>query len=380
MQNKGFVKVFALLLTLVCIFYLSFSFVTRYQMNKAEEITKTQGAEAGDHYLDSVMNEPVWMGTWTLKECREMEIGLGLDLKGGMNVILEVSVPDVVKVLADHKTDPAFLQAIDYAKTEAEKSQSDFIKLFVAKYKELAPNSNLAELFATQQLKGKVSSKSTDAEVEAVLREEVKAAVDNSYNVLRTRIDRFGVVQPNIQTLEGQMGRIMVEMPGIKEPDRVRKLLQGSANLEFWETYTTQEAVPYLASLDGRLAAAGTTADTTAQAVAPADTTVADSAKAAAKAVDLAAALKGGDKAQAKAAASTGEADAKLRKEHPLASVLQLAQGPSGSVVGYSVWRDTAAVNACLASPEAKEVLPSDMKLVWGVKPVGKGSAGDIYE
>lgn len=380
MQNKGFVKVFALLLTLVCIFYLSFSFVTRYQMNKAEEITKTQGAEVGNHYLDSVMNEPVWMGTWTLKECREMEIGLGLDLKGGMNVILEVSVPDVVKVLADHKTDPAFLQAVDYAKTEAEKSQSDFIKLFVAKYKELAPNSNLAELFATQQLKGKVSSKSTDAEVEAVLREEVKAAVDNSYNVLRTRIDRFGVVQPNIQTLEGQMGRIMVEMPGIKEPDRVRKLLQGSANLEFWEVYTTQEAVPYLVSLDGRLAATGSVTDTTAQAAAPADTTVADSAKASAKAVDLAAALKGGDKAQAKAAAATGEADAKLRKEHPLASVLQLAQGPSGSVVGYSVWRDTAAVNACLASPEAKEVLPSDMKLVWGVKPVGKGSAGDIYE
>ena len=367
MQNKGFVKVFALLLTLVCIFYLSFSFVTRYQMNKAEEITKTQGAEAGDHYLDSVMNEPVWMGTWTLK--------------GGMNVILEVSVPDVIKVLADHKTDPAFLQAVDYAKTEAEKSQSDFIKLFVTKYKELAPNSNLAELFATQQLKGKVSSKSTDAEVEAVLREEVKAAVDNSYNVLRTRIDRFGVVQPNIQTLEGQMGRIMVEMPGIKEPDRVRKLLQGSANLEFWETYTTQEAVPYLASLDSRLAAAGQTdADTTAQAAAPADSTVADSAKTQAKAVDLAAALKGGDKAQAKAAASTSEADAKLRKEHPLASVLQLAQGPAGCVVGYSVWRDTAAVNACLASPEAKEILPTDMKLVWGVKPVGKGSAGDVYE
>ncbi len=379
MQNKGFVKVFALLLTLVCIFYLSFSFVTRYQMNKAEEISKTQGVEAGNHYLDSVMNEPVWMGTWTLKECREMEIGLGLDLKGGMNVILEVSVPDAVKVLADHKTDPAFLQAIDYAKVQSEKSQDDFIKLFINKYKELAPNSNLAELFATQQLKGKVSSKSTDAEVEAVLRSEVKAAVDNSYNVLRTRIDRFGVVQPNIQTLEGQMGRIMVEMPGIKEPDRVRKLLQGSANLEFWETYTTQEAVPYLASLDSRLATAGTTADTTAQA-APADTTVADTAKASAKAVDLAAALKSGDKAQAKAATSTAEADAKLRKEHPLASVLQLAQGPSGSVVGYAVWRDTAAVNACLTSPEAKEVLPSDMKLVWAVKPVGKGSAGDIYE
>ncbi len=379
MQNKGFVKVFALLLTLVCIFYLSFSFVTRYQMNKADEIAKTQGAEAGSHYLDSVMNEPVYMGTWTLKECREMEIGLGLDLKGGMNVILEVSVPDVVKVLADHKTDPAFLKAVEAAKVEAEQSQKNFIDLFVAEYKKQAPNSNLAELFATQQLKGKVSSKSTDAEVIAVLKEEVKAAVDNSYNVLRTRIDRFGVVQPNIQPLEGQMGRIMVEMPGIKEPDRVRKLLQGSANLEFWETYTTQEAVPFLASLDGRLAnAAALDADTTAQAKAAADTTVADTAKQAAKSLDMAAAIKG-DKKGAKEAAAT-VADDQLRKQHPLASILQFAQGRSGSVVGYAVWRDTAAVNACLATPEAKEVLPSDMKLIWGVKPVGKGNMGDIYE
>ena len=379
MQNKGFVKVFAVLLTLVCVFYLSFSFVPRHYTNKAKEIANGDPKVEQD-YLDSLSNEKVMLWNWTLKDCREMEISLGLDLKGGMNVILEVSVPDVIRALADNKPDENFNKALNEAAKQAVNSQDDIITLFVREYQKTAPGAKLSELFATQQLKDKVNQKSSDAEVEKVLRAEVKAAVENSYNVLRTRIDRFGVVQPNIQTLEGQMGRIMVEMPGIKEPDRVRKLLQGSANLEFWETYTTQEAVPYLASLDGRLAAAGTTADTTAQAVAPADTTVADSAKAAAKAVDLAAALKGGDKAQAKAAASTGEADAKLRKEHPLASVLQLAQGPSGSVVGYSVWRDTAAVNACLASPEAKEVLPSDMKLVWGVKPVGKGSAGDIYE
>lgn len=378
MQNKGFVKVFAVLLTLICVFYLSFSFVTRYYTNKAEEITQTQGAEAGDRYMDSVLNERVWLGAYTLKQCREMEIGLGLDLKGGMNVILEVSVPDVIKVLADHKTDPAFNQAIEQARKEAESSQGDFITLFIRDYKQLAPNANLAELFATQQLKGKVTTKSTDSEVERVLREEVKAAIDNSYNVLRTRIDRFGVVQPNIQTLEGQMGRIMVEMPGVKEPERVRKLLQGSANLEFWETYLTQEALPYLASLDAKLAE-----NVSTDAEASADTAIVASAEinavdtASKSKVDLAAALKG----EQETVENKSEGDnAALRRQHPLASVLQFAQGNSGCVVGYASHRDTAAVNACLASPEAKEVLPSDMSLKWGVKPIGRGLAGEIYE
>lgn len=378
MQNKGFVKVFAVLLTLICVFYLSFSFVTRYYTNKAEEITQTQGAEAGDRYMDSVLNERVWLGAYTLKQCREMEIGLGLDLKGGMNVILEVSVPDVIKVLADHKTDPAFNQAIEQARKEAESSQGDFITLFIRDYKQLAPNANLAELFATQQLKGKVTTKSTDSEVERVLREEVKAAIDNSYNVLRTRIDRFGVVQPNIQTLEGQMGRIMVEMPGVKEPERVRKLLQGSANLEFWETYLTQEALPYLASLDAKLAE-----NVSTDAEASADTAIVASAEinavdtASKSKVDLAAALKG----EQETVENKSEGDnAALRRQHPLASVLQFAQGNSGCVVGYASHRDTAAVNACLASPEAKEVLPSDMSLKWGVKPIGRGPAGEIYE
>ena len=275
MQNKGFVKVFALLLTLVCLFYLSFSVVTSHFESKAKSIAQTEGEEAADHYLDSVLNNKVYCNVWTLKECREMGIGLGLDLKGGMNVILEVSVPDVVKALADHKeeTDENFRKAIEQATTESANSQSDFITLFVKDYKALAPQKSLAELFATQQLRDKVTTNSSDKEVERVLRAEVESAINNSYNVLRTRIDRFGVVQPNIQALEGQEGRIMVEMPGVKEPERVRKLLQGSANLEFWETYNSNEVTPFLVTLDSKLAAAqhGIKADTT-QLQAKADT------------------------------------------------------------------------------------------------------------
>ena len=380
MQNKGFVKVFALLLTLVCVFYLSFSFVTNYQMKKVDEITKTQGEEAGARYLDSVMNNPVWLGAYSLKECREMEISLGLDLKGGMNVILEVSVPEVVKALADHKEDPAFNKAVAAAAEGAKNSQSDFITLFVKEYKALAPDGKLAELFATQQLKGKVTTQSSDADVEKVLRAEVESAIGNSYNVLRTRIDRFGVVQPNIQTLEGQMGRIMVEMPGVKEPERVRKLLQGSANLEFWETYNTEEILPFMASLDARLASelaavAGTdsiSADTTAVAGAAADSTQKAPAK------DLAAALKGGSAAPAEKAGEV--VDEQTRKNHPLASILQFAQGPMGCVVGYASWRDTATVNRYITSAVAKDVLPSDLKLYWGVKPIGSGNLGDVFE
>ena len=232
MQNKGIVKFIALMLMLVCIFYLSFSFVTRHYENKAAAM----GEEAGQEYLDSIMNEKVYFGAYSYKECREMQIGLGLDLKGGMNVILEVSVPDVITVLADHKTDAAFTKSMQEAKKEEETSQKDFVSLFIQSYKKNAPGHRLAEVFATQQMKGKVSTQSSDAEVEAAVRAEVQSAVDNSFLVVRNRIDKFGVVQPNIQKLEGQSGRIMVEMPGIREPERVRKLLQGSANLELWET------------------------------------------------------------------------------------------------------------------------------------------------
>ena len=389
MQNKGFVKVFAVLLTLVCLFYLSFSVVTNHFESKVEKLAQTEGQAAADRYMDSLLNNKVYCNVWTLKECREMGIGLGLDLKGGMNVILEVSVPDVIKALADHKeeTDENFRKAVEQATKEAAASQSDFITLFVKDYKALEPNKALAELFATQQLRDKVTTKSTDSEVESVLRAEVKSAIDNSYNVLRTRIDRFGVVQPNIQALEGQEGRIMVEMPGVKEPERVRKLLQGSANLEFWETYNTQEIVPFLINLDAKLAAAlsgikdEAPADSTETAVAHTDEqkveTPADTTKAAA---DLASAVaENTDETAANANVSAADLE-KAHKAHPLMSRLQLATGPYGCVVGFASKRDMDDIDELLASPEAKEVLPSDLRLKWGVKGMGEGAGANVYE
>ena len=374
MQNKGIVKFITLLLVLVCIFYLSFSFVTRHYENKAAAM----GEETGQEYLDSIMNENVYLGIYSLKQCREMEIGLGLDLKGGMNVVLEVSVPDVISVLADHKTDPAFVKSMNEAKQEEETSQDDFISLFVKSYHKNAPGHRLAEIFATQQMKGKVSTQSTDAEVERALRAEVQSAVDNSFNVVRNRIDKFGVVQPNIQKLEGQTGRIMVEMPGIKEPERVRKLLQGSANLEFWETYNSQEIVPSLAQLNQRFAAL----DSTSATAAPADTAKADTtaAKAGADKGSLAAALAAKGTAK-KAGSKDADAQAEqIRRQNPLFSVFQPMQGNALSVVGYAVARDTADVNKIIYSDIARQVLPSDLKLVWSAKPVDFDKTGTIYE
>ena len=374
MQNKGFVKVFALLLTLVCLFYLSFSFVTNYHMGKAAE--DPQGEQ---HYLDSMLNEKVWLGVYTLKQSREMEIGLGLDLKGGMNVIMEVSVPDVVKVLADHKDDASFNQAIDNAKKRSLTSQSDFITLFVEEYKSLAPDASLASLFATQQLKDKVNTRSTDNEVEKVLREEVKSAIDNSFNVLRTRIDRFGVVQPNIQTLEGTMGRIMIELPGVKEPERVRKLLQGSANLEFWETFNSAEIIPALEAADAKLAAiAAPASEEKTDTVANGNDTipvVKGLVETKVSNDDVAAALGNDNSTENAAEINTDE----MKKLHPLASVLQFANTGS-SVVGYAHYKDTAAINSMLANPEVKKILPRDLRLYWGVRAVDAETTNLFYE
>ena len=387
MQNKGFVKVFAALLTLICIFYLSFSFVTNHYEGKAEKMALTDGQEAADRYLDSLLNNKVYCNVWTLKECREMGIGLGLDLKGGMNVILEVSVPDVVKALADHKeeTDENFRKAVEQATREAASSQNDFISLFVKDYKALAPEKGLAEIFATQQLRDKVTTKSTDAEVEKVLRAEVKSAISNSYNVLRTRIDRFGVVQPNIQALEGQEGRIMVEMPGVKEPERVRKLLQGSANLEFWETYNSSEVTPLLVSLDSKLAAAlgaieETTEGTDSAAAEPvaeeAEKVEADTTKAKG---DLAEAIAGKTEEGGNTTLSAADIE-KAHRQHPLLSRLQVFQGGEGCIVGYAAMRDMNTINELLASPEAKELLPSDLRLKWGATGMGEGAAANVFE
>ena len=374
MQNKGIVKFVAIVLVLVCCFYLSFSFVTRYHENKAAAM----GEEAGQEYLDSIMNEKVYCGIYSFKQCREMEIGLGLDLKGGMNVILEVSVPDVVDVLADHKTDAAYRKSMEEAKKEEETSQDDFISLFVKYWKKNSNGRPLAAVFATQQMKGKVSTQSSDSEVESALRAEVQSAVDNSFNVVRNRIDKFGVVQPNIQKLEGQSGRIMVEMPGVKEPERVRKLLQGSANLEFWETYNSQEIAPLLSQLNQKYAAlngnaaADTTAvaanDSTAVAEAAADTTKAAT-------TDLAAKL-----AKKDSKATNIEKEQAL-KVNPLFSVLQPV--PQGlAIVGYANARDTAQVNKVIYSDIAATILPAECKLRWGAKAEdfgGENTKGDIF-
>ena len=363
MQNKGFIKIISVLLILVCLFYLSFSAVVRYYDNKAKQIAN--GDEAVEQaYLDSLSNEKVYFGNWTLKDCREMGISLGLDLKGGMNVILEVSVPDVIKVLSDNKPDAVFNEALSNAAKEAVNSQDDVITLFIREYHRLAPGQPLAQIFATQQLKDKVTQKSTDQEVERVLRDEVKAAVDNSFNVLRTRIDRFGVVQPNIQTLTGSLGRIMVELPGIKEPARVRKLLQGSANLEFWETYEAQDVAPYLQNADVKLHNLLTTSeatDDTAPVAAAAPVSASDS---------LAAAIRG--------EASTANVE-QLKREHPLLSILQVFNG-QGSIVAYANARDTAEVNRYLAMPEVQAELPKDLRLKWGVAPTDMDPKQQTYE
>ena len=371
MQNKGFVKVFAVLLTLVCVFYLSFSFVTRHYTSKAKEFAKGD-VKVEQDYLDSLANEKVFFGNWTLKQCREMEISLGLDLKGGMNVILEVSVPDVIKALADNKPDEAFNQALANAAKQAISSQDDVITLFVREYHKIAPDARLSELFATQQLKDKVNQKTSDAEVEKVLRTEVKAAVDNSYNVLRTRIDRFGVVQPNIQSLEDKMGRIMVELPGIKEPERVRKLLQGSANLEFWETYNAKDVAPYLQAADNKLRnilaneapADSVAVDSTAAPVVAQATSTADS---------LAAALKGENKAQSVDLAQ-------IKKEHPLLAVLQVNSSGQGPVVAYANYKDTADINKYLSMKEIQAELPKDLRLKWGVSAYEYDPKGQTFE
>ena len=374
MQNKGFVRVFAILLTLVCVFYLSFSFVTRHYTSKAKEFAKGD-VKVEQDYLDSLANEKVYFGNWTLKQCREMEISLGLDLKGGMNVILEVSVPDVIKVLADNKTDEAFNQALATAAKQATTSQDDVITLFVREYHKLAPGAPLSQLFATQQLKDKVTQKSTDAEVEKVLREEVKAAVDNSYNVLRTRIDRFGVVSPNIQRLE-TAGRILVELPGVKEPERVRKLLQGSANLEFWETYNLPEIYQQLVAADNMLATILKSDDTAAvgsdtTAIEATEEVVADNAAAeTTNDADSLLAKIGEDKPEAQAAKSMEE----FAKQHPLFAVLQInqynGQLAPGPVVGIADKKDIAKINEYLNMKQVKDILPRNLSLKWGVKAI----------
>ena len=376
MQNKGIVITTAILLTLASLFYLSFSAATRYYDAQAERI---KDPIAQQDYKDSVK----YLGIYSYQKCLETQIGLGLDLKGGMNVILEVSVPDVIETLADHKTDAAFKKSMNEAKKEEETSQKDFITLFVNAYHRNAPGHRLAEVFATQQMQGKVSSQSTDSEVEKALRTEAQSAIDNSFNVVRTRIDKFGVVQPNIQKLEGQQGRIMVEMPGIREPERMRKLLQGSANLEFWETFNADEIVPYLVQVDQQVANGGHAekADTAAQA--KADETKAEEAKADVAKNEANAKFKIADNTKEETAADKAantRTEEAMKKQHPLLAILQTTGQGALSTVGYANVRDTAAVNAIINSAAAKRILPANLKLLWSAKPADGLTVKNVYE
>ena len=378
MQNKGIVKFIAVALILVCCFYLSFSFVTRYHENKAEAIGAAQGEKAKAEYLDSVSSKNIWFWAYNLKECREMEIGLGLDLKGGMNVILEVSVPDIIDMLSGHKseTDEGFRKAFDLAKADEEQGQGDFIDLFVNRWKEVGGGRQLNTMFATMQMKDKVNNKTSDDDVVAALREEVSAAVDNAETVVRTRVDKFGVVQPNIQKLEGQ-SRIMVEMPGVKEPERVRKLLQGSANLEFWETYNAEEALPYIVQLNAAYAAelSNTTAqEDMAQAEAQPEEVIAEQADTTKNALDLAA-----DQVKTPANADDLQIE-RVKLQNPLLAYLD-TRFAGLAMLGYVNALDRAKVDEVINSDVAKNILPKDMKLLWGAKPARlRDVKGDYYE
>ena len=373
MQNKGFVKVFAVLLTLVCTFYLSFSFVTRHYNSKAAEYAGGDPVKESS-YLDSLSTQKVWLG-YTLKECREMEISLGLDLKGGMNVVLELNVADVIRSLSNNNQDENFNKALDLAYENQATSQKDFIDLFAEEYKKLDNGARLSAIFSTFELKDKITPQSSDAQVIAVLKEELKSAIDNSFNVLRTRIDRFGVVSPNIQRLE-TAGRILVELPGVKEPERVRKLLQGSANLEFWETYNLPEIYQQLVAADNMLATILKSDDTAAvgsdtTAIEATEEVVADNAAAeTTNDADSLLAKIGEDKPEAQAAKSMEE----FAKQHPLFAVLQInqynGQLAPGPVVGIADKKDIAKINEYLNMKQVKDILPRNLSLKWGVKAI----------
>lgn len=369
MQNKGFVKVFAVLLTLVCLFYLSFSFVTQHYNSKAAEYAGGDPAKESA-YLDSLSTQKVWLG-YTLKQCREMEISLGLDLKGGMNVVLELNVADVIRSLSNNNQDENFNKALDLAYAHQATSQKDFIDLFAEEYKKLDSGARLSAIFSTFELKDKITPQSSDAQVVAVLKQELQSAIDNSFNVLRTRIDRFGVVSPNIQRLE-TAGRILVELPGVKEPERVRKLLQGSANLEFWETYKLPEIYQQLVAADNVLAtilSKETSADSVAAATGNVEK-IADAADSNVSEADSLLAELGQDKKDTEANQSMEE----FAKQHPLFALLQISQYNGqlspGSTVGIAHAKDMNKISEYLNMKQVKEVLPRNLALKWGVKAI----------
>lgn len=368
MQNKGFVRVFAVLLSLVCLFYLSFSIVSNREMKKAETFANGDNTKL-NLYLDSISTEKVWLG-YTFKQCREMEIGLGLDLKGGMNVILEISVADVLKSLSDNNPDENFNKALAEAKIRQAGTNEDFISLFVAEYKKLDPNAKLSAIFSTFTLKDKITPNSTNEEVISVLKKETTDAIDNSFNVLRNRIDRFGVVAPNIQKMSKD-GQILIELPGVKEPERVRKLLQGSANLEFWETYNLTEIYPQLAKANLLIAdieKAKSAKDEIEQK--PSETISEGQNESTNVGIDSLLA----ESEELKEAEDLSKDQAEWIKNNPLFAKLQInqyqGQVAESPAVGVAHYSDTALINQYLSLKQVKELLPRHLTFKWTVKAI----------
>ena len=387
MQNRGAIKAIAIILAIACAYQLSFTFVARNIEKKAaryaEGFPVELQQERQQSYLDSIKSQKVFLG-FTYKQVKEREINLGLDLKGGMNVMLEISVEDVVRALSNDSQDPIFNAALSQARSEQKNSAEDFITLFSRAYADLSGNASLALIFNTQELREKITPTSTNEQVIRVLREEAESAIDNSFNVLRSRIDRFGVTQPNIQKI-GASGRILVELPGVKEPERVRKLLQGTASLEFWLTYNNTEIFPMLEQANAvvkELQKASDAAAAGEEQQALQDTEVVDVTEITDGQVtevavseesaeqDLLAELEN----RPDAAAMTG-ADEAVMDEFPLFAKLSPAlsetgQIMNGPVIGYAKSYDTAAVNSMLNTPQVRMLLPRDVKLMWGVKPI----------
>ncbi len=385
MQSKGAIRFVAILLMLASLWQLSFTLVTNRQEKKAERYAEAKAEAAmqtvafdkvaeGDRafyldsirkdenrrYIDSISSEKIYFG-YTYKDVKAKAINLGLDLKGGMNVMLQVQLKDLVKALAGGNEAPEFTQALALAQERSVNSRQDFITLFAEAWEETSNGMPLAQIFGTYEMRDKIGPESTNAQVIEVIRGESESAISNSFNVLRNRIDRFGVTQPNIQKL-GNSGRILVELPGVKEPERVRKLLQGTASLEFWATYDNTEIEPYLAEANATLA----------NLLADADETVAE-AEAATEGEDLLA-------EELKQTESDAAAEAAYRKQNPLFSVLQPSGARGYACIGYSHYADTALVNKYLAMPQVKQMFPPEFKPMWSVKASAMDPNQNIFE
>ena len=383
MQSKGAIRFVTICLLIACFWQLSFTLVTSLQNRKAQQRAE-QAAQSvslsavpeadrafyldsirkieSRRYTDSISGEKVYLG-YTFKQVQNQEINLGLDLKGGMNVMLQVQLEDLVRALSGNNQTPEFQQAIALAKSRSVNSQSDFITLFAEAFKETAPGTRLAQVFGTYEMRDRIKPESTDEQVITVIKEEAESAVANSFNVLRNRIDRFGVTQPSIQKI-GNTGRILVELPGVKEPERVRKLLQGTASLEFWPTFTYDEMATYLDEANTRLAellAADEAAAPAEEETAPADDAVAQ-------------------ELQAQNAASEDAGMAAARKANPLYAILSPSGMRGNACIGFAAAADTAQINKYLRMPEIAAIFPAEFRPMWSVQPSEYMQSENIYE